>query len=307
MQSTHHILLVRPVASGFNPETATSNTFQRKPDLDDRAILDKVLAEFEAFVTGLQAKGVEVEVIDDTILPAKPDAIFPNNWITFHADGRVILYPMLAKSRRQERRLDVLEQLKTKFLIREVIDLSEYEKMNKYLEGTGSMVFDHVNKVAYACLSPRTDKELFLSVCGLLDYRPVYFHAHDEQGKEIYHTNVMMCIGDGFCVICLSSITDLADRKHVVDSLRDANHTIIDISCHQMNHFAGNMLSVRTNTGGSILVCSRQAADSLTGEQRQTISRYTELVPLAIPTIEMLGGGSARCMMAEVFLPMITA
>lgn len=303
MQSTSHILLVRPVASAYNPETASSNAFQRKPDVDDRTILDKVLAEFEAFVTGLKAKGVDVEVIDDTILPAKPDAIFPNNWITFHADGRVILYPMQAKSRRHERRLDVLERLKAKFLVREVIDLSEYEKMNRYLEGTGSMVFDHVNKVAYACLSPRTDKELFLSVCGLLDYRAVYFRAHDEQGKEIYHTNVMMCIGDGFCVISLSSITDLKDRKHVVDNLRDTNHTIIDISFDQMNHFAGNMLSVRTNRGGSMLVCSRQAADSLTGEQRQTISNYTELVPLAIPTIEMLGGGSARCMMAEIFLP----
>lgn len=275
--------------------------------MDDQAALNKVQAEFDAFSTALRAKGIDVEVIEDTISPAKPDAVFPNNWITFHADGRVILYPMQAQSRRQERRLDILERLKAKFLIREVIDLSEYEKMSRYLEGTGSMVFDHVNKVAYACLSPRTDKELFLSVCGLLDYRAVYFHAHDEGGKEIYHTNVMMCIGDEFCVICLSSITDLADRKHVVDNLRDANHAIIDISYQQMNHFAGNMLSVRAKTGASILVCSRQAADSLTGEQRQSISRCTELVPLAIPTIEMLGGGSARCMMAEIFLPMSKA
>lgn len=275
--------------------------------MDDQTALNKVQAEFDAFATALRAQGVDVEVIEDTVSPAKPDAVFPNNWITLHSDGRVILYPMQAKSRRQERRLDILEQLKAKFSIREVIDLSEYEKMNRYLEGTGSMVFDHVNKVAYACLSPRTDKDLFISVCGLLDYRAVYFHAHDEHGKEIYHTNVMMCIGEGFCVICLSSITDLADRKNVVDNLRDGDHTIIDISYNQMNRFAGNMLSVRTKTGAPILVCSRQAADSLTGEQRQAISRYTELVPLAIPTIEMLGGGSARCMMAEVFLPMNTA
>jgi len=271
--------------------------------MDDQTTLRKVQDEFDAFAAALRARGIDVMVVDDTTSPIKPDAVFPNNWISFHSDGRVILYPMQARSRRLERRLDILEKLKDKFLISEVIDLSEYEMKGQYLEGTGSMVFDHVNKVAYAGLSPRTDKELFISVCGSLGYRPVCFHARDEHGREIYHTNVMMCVGEGFCLICLTSITDLADRKHVVDSLRDTGHAIIEITYDQMNHFAGNMLSVRTKDDAAVLICSAQAADSLTAEQKQVISRYAELLALPIPTIEMLGGGSARCMMAEVFLP----
>lgn len=302
-QSTRHILMIRPVGSSFNPETALSNPFQRIPSMDPSLALRRTQEEFDSFVATLRAKGMKVEVVEDTMVPGKPDAVFPNNWVSFHADGTVILYPLMAPSRRQERRMDVIEQLRKKFVVREVIDLSRYEKEGRYLEGTGSIVFDHINQVAYACGSPRTDKDLFYQLCQLLKYRPVYFHAYDEQGKEIYHTNVMMCVGPDFAIVCLASITDLADKKNVIDNLRDTDHTVIEITMDQLHHFAGNMLVVETQDGSSLLVASQQAVDSLTSEQRQSLSHYAELTALAIPTIELLGGGSARCMMAEVFLP----
>lgn len=271
-------------------------------DGGDEAVRRTVQLEFDSFAATLRAEGVDVIVIDDTPLPRKPDATFPNNWISLHADGRVILYPMFAPSRRRERRMDVIDELKRRFLVREVIDWSGYEEEGRFLEGTGSVVFDHAEKVAYACLSPRTDQELFLRLCGLLGYRPVSFHAYDERGSEIYHTNVMMCVGEKFSLVCLESITDLADRKQVVDSLRDTGHTVIDITLHQMSHFAGNMLLVRNRAGEALVVCSQQAADSLNADQKIALARYARLVPIPIPTIEQLGGGSARCMMAEIFL-----
>lgn len=302
MQSAAHILLVRPVSSAYNPETATSNAFQHPSDVDPMTAVRRAQHEFDAFADGLRKTGVDVIVVDDTDSPAKPDAVFPNNWVTFHADGRVILYPMFAPNRRTERRKDILELLKRRFAIREVIDLSGYEKEGRFLEGTGSMVLDHVHKVAYAGISARTDEGLFLRVCELLSYRPVVFHAFDPNGREIYHTNVMMCIGDGFCIVCLASITDASERSKVEDSLRESGLTIVDITFGQMTHFAGNMLAVKTQTGEPLLVCSRQAAESLTPGQQAALERYARLVPLSIPTIEHLGGGSARCMMAEVFL-----
>ncbi|MBL7848209.1 MAG: amidinotransferase [Cyclobacteriaceae bacterium] len=302
-QSTRHILMIRPVGSSFNPETALSNPFQQITSWDPSLALRRTQEEFDSFVAALRAKGVEVEVVEDTLVPGKPDAVFPNNWVSFHEDGTVILYPMMAPSRRRERRVDVIERLRKKFVVREVIDLSRHEKDGKYLEGTGSIVFDHVNQVAYACGSPRTDKDLFFQLCQLLKYRPVYFHAYDEQGKEIYHTNVMMCVGVDFAIVCLASITDLADKKNVIDNLRDTDHAIIEITMDQLHHFAGNMLVLDTQDGPSLLVASRQAVDSLTQEQKQSLSSYAELTALPISTIEMLGGGSARCMMAEIFLP----
>ncbi len=295
--------MIRPVGSSFNPETALSNPFQQITSWDPSLALRRTQEEFDSFVAALRAKGVEVEVVEDTLVPGKPDAVFPNNWVSFHEDGTVILYPMMAPSRRRERRVDVIERLRKKFVVREVIDLSRHEKDGKYLEGTGSIVFDHVNQVAYACGSPRTDKDLFFQLCQLLKYRPVYFHAYDEQGKEIYHTNVMMCVGVDFAIVCLASITDLADKKNVIDNLRDTDHAIIEITMDQLHHFAGNMLVLDTQDGPSLLVASRQAVDSLTQEQKQSLSSYPELTALPIPTIELLGGGSARCMMAEIFLP----
>lgn len=302
MQTTKNILLIRPSSFVFNSETAESNAFQIKPTDSEDLVKQKVVAEFEAFVSTLRSKGVNVFVVNDTPSPIKPDAIFPNNWVTLHADGTVILYPMFAPNRRYERRQDIIDLLKKNFKINHVLDLSKYEKEHRFLEGTGSMVFDHNNKIAYACLSPRTDKNLLISVCDYLQYQPVYFYAHDPGGKEIYHTNVMMCIGEKFAVICLNSITNKQEREKVVQSLSNTGHQIIDITFKQMNNFAGNMLAIQTNSNQNILVLSQSAFDSLMPNQRQEIEKFCELVPLSINTIETIGGGSARCMISEIFL-----
>ena len=302
MQTTKNILLVRPSNFIFNTETEPSNAFQVKVNDNEDLIKQKVLAEFEAFASTLQSKGINVFVFNDTAFPAKPDAIFPNNWVTFHPDGTVILYPMFAHNRRQERRQDIIDSLQKHFEVTNVIDLSEYEKENRFLEGTGSIVFDHDNKIAYACLSQRTDKELFIEVCKRLHYKPVYFYSHDTGGKEIYHTNVMMCIAERFAVICLDSITDKEERENIFHSLTITGHQIIDITFEQMNRFAGNMLAITTNDNKNILALSQSSLDSLTTNQKQEIEKYSELLPLSIHTIETIGGGSARCMIAEIFL-----
>jgi hypothetical protein len=303
MQTTKNILLVRPSNFIFNSQTEGSNTFQAKIENEtDDTINCKALNEFELFAEKLKSKGVNVFVFDDTLHPQKPDSIFPNNWATFHSDGKAILYPMFAANRRHERRQDIIGTLKKDFIIKEVIDLSKYEKENRFLEGTGSIIFDHQNKIAYACLSPRTDKELFISVCELVHYKPVYFHSYDKDGKEIYHTNVMMCIGEKFAVICLASISNRQEKESILISLSNTGHQIIDISFEQMNNFAGNMLEIKTNTGKSILALSQSAFDSLTANQKNVIEKHCELVSLSIKTIETIGGGSARCMITEVFL-----
>src|SRR3972149_322754 len=234
MQTTKNILLIRPSNFVFNTETAASNAFQIKMNDSTEDVKQKVFNEFEAFATTLKAKGINVFVFDDTPVPQKPDAIFPNNWVTFHNDGTVILYPMCASNRQFERRPDIIDKLKQDFKITKVVDLSHYEKEKRFLEGTGSIIFDHNNKVAYACLSPRTDKELFIKVCNLLQYNPIVFHAYDKGGKEIYHTNVMMCIGEKFAVVCLDSITDEEEKKLVSKSLSKTGHQIIDITFEQM-------------------------------------------------------------------------
>ncbi len=307
MQSTNNILLVRPSNFVFNTETASSNAFQNKLETESaERIKQKVFAEFEAFAEKLKAKGVNVLIFDDTSSPQKPDAIFPNNWVTFHADGTVILYPMFAPNRRNERRQDIIDSLRKNFTITNILDLSSYEKENKFLEGTGSIVFDHNNKIAYACLSPRTDKELFYLVAKHLNYKPISFFAHDSGGQEIYHTNVMMCIAEKFSVICLDSISNKLEREMVSASLTKTGHQLIEISFEQMNNFAGNMLPIaigtETNKDKNILVLSQSAYDSLNENQKKEIEIYCELVPLSIKTIETIGGGSARCMIAEIFL-----
>jgi hypothetical protein len=306
MQSTKNILLIRPSNFTFNSQTAASNAFQNKIETENNdKIRSKVLIEFEMVTQKLKSKGVNVFIFDDTIDPPKPDAIFPDNWATFHQDGTVILYPMCASNRRHERRQDIIDTLRKDFIIREVIDLSKYEKENRFLEGTGSIIFDHQNKIAYACLSPRTDKELFISVCELLHYKPVYFHSYDKDGKEIYHTNVMMCIGEKFAVICLTSISDRQEKESVVSSLSNTGHQIIDITFEQMSNFAGNMLAIKNNNNKTILALSQSAFYSLTKNQKEEIEKHCELVPLSIKTIETIGGGSARCMIAEIFLPVL--
>ncbi|QIL77598.1 citrulline utilization hydrolase CtlX [Hymenobacter sp. HDW8] len=307
MQSASTVFLVRPVQFGFNTETAASNHFQQTiAGLEQEAIQQQAFAEFDAAVTKLRAHGVRVLVFDDTPAPPKPDAVFPNNWLTLHPDGRVVLYPMHAPNRRAERRPDILDSLGSQFTIQEVIDLSFHEQEGRFLEGTGSIIFDHEHRVAYAGLSPRTDANLFQQVTSLLGYRPVAFRATDAQGHAIYHTNVMLCVGGKFAVICLESITDPAEQAAVSDSLVSTEHEIVAISLAQVAHFAGNMLTLQPAAAGpELLIMSQSAHDALTNDQRQILSRYCKLVPLPIPTIETIGGGSARCMLAEVFLPFV--
>jgi hypothetical protein len=304
MQSTNSILLIRPSNFIFNAETAANNAFQHNVKEANESISNKVKEEFENLKAQLIAKGIDVTVIDDTANPIKPDAIFPNNWVSFHEDGTVILYPMFAVNRRTERRLDIIETLKQKFDVKNTIDFSIYENENKFLEGTGSIVFDHAHKIAYACLSARTDKEIFIKLCELLQYKPIYFTACDEAGQEIYHTNVMMCIAEKVVIICAESIVDKNEREIVLLSFKNTGHEIIDISFSQMNNFAGNMLALQTNTGKRLLALSQTAYNCLIAKQKNTIEKYYELLPLAIPTIESIGGGSVRCMIAEIFLPL---
>lgn len=299
---TSNILLVRPARFGFNIQTADSNAFQDSSNGDEEVIARKALLEFDRFVQELQVKGVNCFVFEDNAEPIKPDAIFPNNWVSFHHDGTVVLYPMLAPNRRAERRQDIVDALAEKFNIINTIDLSAHEAEGRFLEGTGSIVFDHANHIAYASLSQRTDEELFRQLCNRLDYRPVVFRSYDAQGHAIYHTNVMMCIAPGFAIVCSNSITDTTERQQVLDTLQATGHEIIDISINQMNHFVGNMLMVQNNEGKEILVLSQTAFEAFDEMQAEQIKAYTELLPIAINTIEQIGGGSARCMMAEIFL-----
>ncbi len=302
-QSTSHIFLVRPANFGYNSETADSNLFQNKPEDESSIIKENAIAEFDAYIEKLRSNNIDVTVIEDTSQPVKPDAVFSNNWGSFHADGTVILYPMAAANRRIEKRTEILESFKEKFLINKIVDLSHYEEEGKFLEGTGSVIFDHSNKYAYACLSPRTDKEIFEEVCAMLGYKPVCFTSTDINNQEIYHTNVMMCVSDQFSVICLESIKDEDEQLLVIQSLEETGHEIIDITDEQMRNFAGNMLSVNSLDGQEYLVMSQSAHNILTEDQKEAIESYCIMLPVSIDTIETVGGGSARCMISELFLP----
>jgi hypothetical protein len=301
-QSTSHILMIRPVNFGFNEQTAESNAFQNsaaKTD-DANAIARR---EFDAMVKLLRANGVDVTVVDDTPEPYTPDSIFPNNWVSFHSDGQVFLYPMQAQNRRLERREDIINGLEDNFAVKHVIDLSRFEDEGKFLEGTGSMVLDRENQIAYACISPRTDRDVLELFCKEAGYKPVTFDAVDEKGQAIYHTNVLMCLGSGFATICIDSIANPHEKVMVKESLWSTQKEIIDISFEQMNHFAGNMLEVKNKDGETLIVMSKSAHDALREDQKKVLSGYGKLVYADISTIESLGGGSARCMMAEVHLP----
>lgn len=294
--------MIRPVNFGFNEQTAGSNAFQNR-DAAQQQVQDKALKEFDGFVNILRDNGVEVIVIDDTMEPHTPDSIFPNNWVSLHSDGTIFLYPMMAENRRLERREDIISQLEDEFKVKHIIDLSRFEHEHKFLEGTGSMVLDRENKIAYACLSPRTDKEVLELFCKESGYKPVLFHAIDENGMDIYHTNVLMCIGSKFAVICLDSIKDEYEKNSVTSILKLTHKDIIAISFAQMNQFAGNMLEVKNKAGDSLLVMSKNAYQSLTASQKTCLEKYCRIVYADINTIESNGGGSARCMMAEVHLP----
>lgn len=299
MQSTSNILMIRPVAFGFNPQTE-GNTFQHHAEGEN--IQEKALAEFNAFVNKLRLNHINVIVIEDTLKPHTPDSIFPNNWVSFHNDGSVYVYPMQAENRRMERRDDILDLLSTQFIITEINDLTFTEDREEYLEGTGSMVLDRENKIAYACLSIRTNPKVLDIFCRESGYTPIAFRAFDQNNAPIYHTNVMMCVAEKFVVICLESISDLTKRNELITSFTKTGKEIIEISFAQMNNFAGNMLEVKNTLNQNFLVMSENAKDSLSAFQIAQINKYAEILASPIPTIEKIGGGSARCMMAEIHL-----
>ncbi len=291
--------MIEPVQFGFNAETAVNNAFQADQQAADTH--EKALQEFHDFVHKLTKKDIQVTVVKDTLSPHTPDSIFPNNWISFHEGGVICLYPMFAVNRRLERKQHVIDTLKEQFDFSRTIDLTTFESENLFLEGTGSMVLDRDNRLAYACLSPRTDRFVLDEFCLQLNYTPVSFTAQDSNHQLIYHTNVMMCIADAFAVICLAAIPDLKERKMVAEMLEQTGKEVIDISLYQMNHFAGNMLQVHNKAGEKFLVMSTQAYNSLTTAQLESIQQYNAIIHSPLETIETNGGGSARCMMAEIF------
>ncbi len=303
-QTTSHILMIRPVKFGFNTQTAGSNSFQNPDAIKSEEITQvQALQEFDNFAKTLQNAGINVHIVEDTLSPHTPDSIFPNNWVSFHANGEVFLYPMQAENRRLERRMDILENLEKTFSIKKpYTDLSNWEQENKFLEGTGSLILDRTHKIAYACLSPRADMTLLTIFGKKTGYLMVIFDALDRQGKPIYHTNVVMCVGDTFAVICAECIPDYG-RENVLKTLENSGKEIVQISMAQLENFAGNMLQVQNNVGKTYLIMSQRAFESLTQDQINTLEKHTTLLYAPLTTIENNGGGSARCMLAEIFLP----
>ena len=306
-QTTDTILMIRPVNFRMNEQTAVNNYFQEEIDLKNEEINTKAQEEFDAFVEKLEAVGITVIVEHDDKLKDTPDSIFPNNWVSFHGNGDVAKYPMFAENRRRERRDEIFIRLeKEGFRIENIIDYTSAELEGIFLEGTGSLLLDRENRKAYCALSPRADEELFIEFCEDFEYSPVLFTANqtvDGKRLPIYHTNVMMCLGETFSVICLDTIDDKKERKSVVKHLRQDGKEIISISETQMNQFAGNMLQLRGKDEKRYLIMSQAAYDSLTPSQIKTIEKHCPIISSSLETIETCGGGSARCMMAEVFLP----
>lgn len=307
MQITNTILMIRPVSFRMNEQTAVNNYFMEDIDLKNQEINKKAQEEFDAFVVELRNKGVNIIVVQDTKEPDTPDSIFPNNWISFHADGTVGVYPMFAENRRNERRDDIFDILESNgFKINDVVDYTSAEEEELFLEGTGSILIDRVNKKAYCALSERADEELFIEFCEDFDFFPVIFTANQSvDGKRlpIYHTNVMMALAENFVIICADSIDDKKEKKNVLDHLKKDGKEIITITEQQMHHFAGNMLQVLGSKDKRYMVMSSAAFHSLTKEQITKIENHCSILHSSLHTIETCGGGSARCMMAEVFLP----
>lgn len=296
--------MVSPSSFQFNAETAASNDFQNNIEsLSAHEIQKKAKEEHQTMVNELKEKGIDVIVIEDTPSPAKPDAIFPNNWLMMHQDGRIIIFPMKNANRQLEKRSDIVELLQKKYSVKSVLDLSHYEAEDKALEGTGSIVFDHKAKIAYACISPRTEKDVLDDLCKQIGYRAHTFNAYSEKDTLIYHTNVVMCVGEGFVVIGLNTIKDKDERAAIIKQFEDSNLDIIDLNDEQLNHhFAGNMLQVKNKENIPFLVMSKRAFHSLNASQITQIEKHTQILPVSIDLIEQIGGGSARCMMAENFL-----
>ncbi len=298
--------MVRPVAFHANPLTASSNSFMKQDlGLTDEAQQQAAVREFDGLVSVLRSAGVEVIVFDDTSTPGTPDSIFPNNWVSFHEDGTAVLYPMMASNRRTERRMDIIETLSSDFGFRvtDIVDLSGHEQEEKYLESTGSLVLDRRNRIAYACISPRTHIDVLGDFAQRLDYDVVTFDALDGAGAPIYHTNVMMSHGDGFAVICTATLRNERQKSAVLEMLGQHGQEIIEITFEQMGHFAGNMLELESDSGGKVLAMSQRALESLEPEQLERLGSHAKVVAAPIDVIEDSAGGSVRCMLAEIFLP----
>ena len=307
-QITNTVLMVRPVRFRMNEQTVVNNYFQEEMDLKNDEINRQAQQEFDVLVEKLRTVGVKVIVVDDIYEQNTPDSVFPNNWITFHQNGDVAIYPMFAENRRRERREDILDKVEAEgFDIENVYDYTDAEKENIFLEGTGAMVLDRVNRKAYCALSPRADEELFIEFCEDFEYTPVIFKAYQQVNNEqlpIYHTNVMMALGVDFAVVCLDTITDKSERKNLLHHLKEDKKEVINITPKQMEQYAGNMLQVQ-GKDSTYLVMSDAAYNSLTPEQRETIEKNTAIIHSNLETIETCGGGSARCMLAEIFNPII--
>jgi hypothetical protein len=301
-QSTNSVLMIRPSRFYPNPETAADNAFQRDADRGSDALTLSARTEFDAAVQTLRAAGVNVHVFEDTAEPEKPDAVFPNNWISTHHDGRVALFPMYSAMRRRERRQDIVEELRKHYRVIEVIDYSPFEDEGRWLEGTGSLVFDHLNKIAYVSLSNRSNPKVIQRFAEDFSYEPLTFTSTDPNGQPIYHTNVMMCIGTAFAMVGLEMIQNKAERHQVRARLEKAGKEVVELSADQIANFAGNAIELHNKHGEKLLVLSSRADRVLTEDQRKRLRRYARLVSLELPTVE-LGGGSARCMIATIHLP----
>jgi hypothetical protein len=294
--------MVKPLSFGYNSETATTNTFQQTLDIEESSVTDLAIAEYDAAVTKIRSHGIEVLSFENEQKEILPDAVFPNNWLGLHPGGKVILYPMTHENRRRERNPEVLDFIeRSGHEFSEVIDLSNYENQGLFLEGTGSMIFDYKNKKVYGYISPRTSIKLFNEVAGMLDVKPISFTAFDLQGKQIYHTNVILTITEKLAIICLDAIENLMERTFVKMHLEDSGLEIIPISYNQVNQFAGNLFEVKNQAGESYLIGSETAWGAFSKAELALIKKYHQPLAIAIPTIEKIGGGSARCMMAGVY------
>ncbi|MBZ0308401.1 MAG: amidinotransferase [Anaerolineae bacterium] len=302
-QVTSNLLMIRPVNFAFNLETASTNTFQQANDISGETLNSSAQECFDELVAQLRLRDINVHVFDDSPEPYTPDSIFPNNWISTHHSGKVMIYPMEAPSRRAERRQDILDFLKSNYDFHVLMDLTQFELDGKFLEGTGSLVLDRIHRIAYACISSRTHLEVLQAWQKLIDYELVTFEAFDEGGVPVYHTNVLMSMGDTFCVICLEAIRDPDQRLAVKQKLESTGKTVMELTMEQMNAFAGNMLLVRNKKGKHFLVMSDRAYASLTRDQISTMDYFAEILHTDLGYIETAGGGSARCMIAEIHLP----
>ena len=306
-QISKRIIMINPKHFNYNVETADNNHFQKNNiDFSEKKRNEKASLEFKGFIQKLKEKKITVKVYEDREDVKTTDSVFPNNWISFHQEGKIILYPMYSPNRRKERRNDIIEDLKDEgFIIEEIIDLTHYENIGSYLEGTGSMVLDRENKICYAALSERTSHTVLMDLCEKLNYKLIHFHAYQSvksKRLEIYHTNVLMCLGTEYCIVCLDSIDCKEEEKKLINSLKKTNKQIIEISEDQMNRFAGNMLQVENIYDEKYLIMSSAAYNSLNEKQKKNILYYNEIIHSDLSTIETLGGGSARCMIAENFL-----